>query len=139
MCVLAAIVLGGAYVVYQHERTKINRDKITKLVQNDDCKKGLQELSAVKPNPKKPVDTIALLSYQSTCLLRLGHYDKAIISLQELRGYHLKINDKVAVSLTDSNITYTKDRIANPPKKQLKDSSPVDPELEQGLDSLRTR
>lgn len=127
-----------ALVVMQklENNAKIDRKKLTDIVNKNDCSKGLQKVSHMKATLDNTADSIALLSYRSTCLLQLKQYEKAVPSLKELRTYYLKTGNKAAIANIDSNITYAKYELAHP-DQQSKNSTPPDPELQRGVEKLK--
>lgn len=134
LCVI--ISAGLVYQYYAKKSREIDRAQLTNIAANSNCTKDLQTLKNQKPNPKKPEDSIALLSYRSTCMLKTGHYQEAISELQALRVYYKEANMPTQVSVVDKNIAYAKYRLANPRAQNATNSS-VDPALEKGVNKLK--
>jgi len=116
LCLVTALIVSAAYIarVSRESKARINKAEIIALLDNNNCKKGLEKTSKQKVEPKHADDSIALLNYRSYCLVATASYPEALNNLTQLKRLYLAKHDFRHVDLVEKNMQAVKYDIANP-------------------------
>jgi hypothetical protein len=105
--VAVAVVAGRKH---ESKTTTFDSVKAYSVMQPRNCKKAMPFLKTIIPNDRQMKESIAVLSYRSSCYFNDKKYSQALSDIQLERSYYVKLKDKPGVANLDEQISFIKQK-----------------------------